>query len=205
MKIIAVGMNYAQHNRELGHTQENREPVIFMKPDSAILKDGKPFFVPDFSHEVHYETEVVVRICRLGKNIAPRFAQRYYDAVTVGIDFTARDLQRKFREAGNPWELCKGFDNSAAIGTFISLEQAGGDLQNLDFHLDIDGCEVQRGNTADMLFKIDEIIAYVCRFMTLKIGDLLLTGTPAGVGPVSVGQHLQGYLGEEKLLDFHIR
>ena len=137
--------------------------------------------------------------------IAPRFAHRYYDAVTVGIDFTARDLQRKFREAGNPWELCKGFDNSAAIGTFISLEQAGGDLQNLDFHLDIDGCEVQRGNTADMLFKIDDIIAYVSRFMTLKIGDLLFTGTPAGVGPVSVGQHLQGYLGEEKLLDFHIR
>ena len=205
MKIIAVGMNYAQHNKELGHTQENREPVIFMKPDSAILKDGKPFFVPDFSHEVHYETEVVVRICRLGKNIAHRFAHRYYDAVTVGIDFTARDLQRKFREAGNPWELCKGFDNSAAIGTFISLEQAGGDLQNLDFHLDIDGCEVQRGNTTDMLFKIDDIIAYVSRFMTLKIGDLLLTGTPAGVGPVSVGQHLQGYLGEEKLLDFHIR
>ena len=205
MKIIAVGMNYAQHNKELGHTQENREPVIFMKPDSAILKDGKPFFVPDFSHEVHYETEVVVRICRLGKNIAPRFAHRYYDAVTVGIDFTARDLQRKFREAGNPWELCKGFDNSAAIGTFISLEQAGGDLQNLDFHLDIDGCEVQRGNTADMLFKIDDIIAYVSRFMTLKIGDLLFTGTPAGEGPVSVGQHLQGYLGGEKLLDFHIR
>lgn len=205
MKIIAVGMNYAQHNKELGHTQENREPVIFMKPDSAILKDGKPFFVPDFSHEVHYETEVVVRICRLGKNIAPRFAHRYYDTVTVGIDFTARDLQRKFREAGNPWELCKGFDNSAAIGTFISLEQAGGDLQNLDFHLDIDGCEVQRGNTADMLFKIDDIIAYVSRFMTLKIGDLLFTGTPAGVGPVSVGQHLQGYLGGEKLLDFHIR
>lgn len=205
MKIIAVGMNYAQHNKELGHTQENREPVIFMKPDSAILKDGKPFFVPDFSHEVHYETEVVVRICRLGKNIAPRFAHRYYDAVTVGIDFTARDLQRKFREAGNPWELCKGFDNSAAIGTFISLEQAGGDLQNLDFHLDIDGCEVQRGNTTDMLFKIDDIIAYVSRFMTLKIGDLLFTGTPAGVGLVSVGQHLQGYLGEEKLLDFHIR
>ena len=205
MKIIAVGMNYARHNEELGHTLENKEPVIFMKPDSAILKDGKPFFIPDFSNEVHYETELVVRINRLGKNIASRFAHRYYDAVTVGIDFTARDLQRKFREAGNPWELCKGFDNSAAIGTFISLEQAGGDLQNLDFHLDIDGCEVQRGNTADMLFKIDDIIAYVSRFMTLKIGDLLFTGTPAGVGPVSVGQHLQGYLGEEKLLDFHIR
>lgn len=205
MKIIAVGMNYARHNEELGHTQIDQEPVIFMKPDSAILKDGKPFFVPDFSNEVHYETEVVVRICRLGKNIAPRFAHRYYDAVTVGIDFTARDLQRKFREAGNPWELCKGFDNSAAIGTFISPEQAGGDLQKLDFHLDIDGKEVQRGNTADMLFKIDDIIAYVSQFVTLKIGDLLFTGTPVGVGPVSIGQRLQGYLEGEKLLDFYIR
>ena len=205
MKIIAVGMNYALHNKELGHTHENKEPVIFLKSDSAILKDGKPFFIPDFSNEVHYETEVVVRICRLGKNIAPRFAHRYYDAVTVGIDFTARDLQRKFREAGNPWELCKGFDNSAAIGTFVPLEQVGGNVQNLDFHLTIDDKEVQRGHTADMLFRVDEIIAYVSRFMTLKIGDLLFTGTPVGVGPVSIGQHLQGYLGEEKVLDFNIR
>ena len=204
MKIIAVGMNYARHNEELGHTQIDQEPVIFMKPDSAILKDGKPFFVPDFSNEVHYETEVVVRICRLGKNIAPRFAHRYYDAVTVGIDFTARDLQRKFREAGNPWELCKGFDNSAVIGDFVSVNKFK-DIQNLKFHLDIDGNTVQQGNTADMLFKIDDIIAYVSRFMTLKIGDLLFTGTPAGVGPVGIGQHLQGYLGEEKLLDFYIR
>ncbi|KAA5435081.1 fumarylacetoacetate hydrolase family protein, partial [Bacteroides cellulosilyticus] len=156
MKIIAVGMNYALHNKELGHTLVNKEPVIFMKPDSAILKHGKPFFIPDFSDEVHYETEVVVRICRLGKNIAPRFANRYYDAVTVGIDFTARDLQRKFREAGNPWELCKGFDHSAAIGTFVPLEQAGGDLQRLDFRLEIDGKEVQHGNTSDMLFKVEE-------------------------------------------------
>ena len=205
MKIIAVGMNYALHNKELGHTHENMEPVIFLKPDSPILKHGKPFFIPDFSNEVHYETEVVVRICRLGKNIAPRFAHRYYDAVTVGIDFTARDLQRKFREAGNPWELCKGFDNSAAIGTFVPLEQVGGNVQNLDFHLTIDDKEVQRGHTADMLFRVDEIIAYVSRFMTLKIGDLLFTGTPVGVGPVSIGQHLQGYLGEEKVLDFNIR
>ena len=205
MKIIAVGMNYALHNKELGHTHANKEPVIFLKPDSAILKDGKPFFIPDFSNEVHYETEVVVRICRLGKNIAPRFAHRYYDAVTVGIDFTARDLQRKFREAGNPWELCKGFDNSAAIGTFVPLEQVGGNVQNLDFHLTIDDKEVQRSHTSDMLFQVDEIIAYVSRFMTLKIGDLLFTGTPVGVGPVSIGQHLQGYLGEEKVLDFNIR
>lgn len=205
MKIIAVGMNYALHNRELGHTQVNEEPVIFMKPDSALLKEGKPFFLPDFSNEIHYETEVVVRICRLGKHIAPRFAYRYYDAVTVGIDFTARDLQRAFRAAGNPWELSKGFDNSAAIGTFIPLEQLGKGIQQLDFRLDIDGCTVQQGNTADMLFRVDDIIAYVSRFMTLKMGDLLFTGTPAGVGPVSVGQHLQGYLEGEKVLDFHVR
>ena len=206
MKIIAVGMNYRLHCEEL-HAGEPvpEDPVIFMKPDSAILKDGKPFFIPDFCGQVDYETELVVRISRLGKNISERFARRYYDAVTVGIDFTARDLQRKFREAGNPWELCKGFDNSAAIGTFIPLEQAGGDVQNLDFHLTIDDKEVQRGHTADMLFRVDEIIAYVSRFMTLKIGDLLFTGTPVGVGPVSIGQHLQGYLGEEKVLDFHIR
>lgn len=204
MKIIAVGMNYALHSKELGHTVENKEPVIFMKPDSAILKDGKPFFIPDFSNEVHYETELVVRINRLGKNIAPRFANRYYDAVTVGIDFTARDLQRQFREVGNPWELCKGFDSSAAIGTFVSVERFK-DLQALNFRLDIDGQTVQKGHTGDMLFKIDDIIAYVSRFVTLKIGDLLFTGTPVGVGPVSVGQHLEGYLEEEKLLDFHIR
>lgn len=205
MKIIAVGMNYALHNQELGHTQVNSEPVIFMKPDSALLKDGKPFFLPDFSHEIHYETEVVVRICRLGKHIAPRFSHRYYDAVTVGIDFTARDLQRTFRAAGNPWELCKGFDGSAAVGTFLPLEQVGGDVQRLDFHLTIDGREVQHGHTSDMLHRVDDIIAYVSRYMTLKMGDLLFTGTPAGVGPVSVGQHLQGYLGNEKVLDFHVR
>lgn len=204
MKIIAVGMNYAQHNEELGHTEVNMEPVIFMKPDSAILKDGKPFFIPDFSEEVHYETELVVRINRLGKNISSRFAHRYYDAVTVGIDFTARDLQRKFRKSGHPWELCKGFDFSAAIGTFVPVARYG-DVQSLNFYLTVDGKEVQRGCTADMLFKIDDLIAYVSRFVTLKIGDLLFTGTPAGVGPVSVGQHLQGYLEEEKLLDFYIR
>ena len=204
MKIIAIGMNYAAHNEEMRHTRVNTAPVIFMKPDSAILKDGKPFFLPDFSEEIHYETEVVVRINRLGKNIAPRFAHRYYDALTVGIDFTARDLQRKFREAGNPWELCKGFDNSAAIGTFVPVTQFA-DVQQLQFSLQIDGQTVQQGCTANMLFGIDEIIAYVSKFVTLKIGDLLFTGTPSGVGPVSVGQHLQGFLEGEKLLDFHIR
>ena len=205
MKIIAVGMNYVRHNQELGHTAVDEEPVIFLKPDSALLKDGKPFFLPDFSTDLQYETEVVVHICRLGKCIAPRFAHRYYDAVTVGIDFTARDLQSRFRAGGLPWELSKCFDGSAAIGRFMPLEQLGGDVQRLDFRLDIDGCEVQHGHTADMLHRVDDLIAYVSRFMTLKMGDLLFTGTPAGVGPVAIGQHLQGYLGDENVLDFYIR
>ena len=205
MKIIAIGMNYAAHNKELDNTLLTpKKPVIFMKPDSAILKDGKPFFIPDFTQRVDYETELVVRICRLGKHIAPRFAHRYYDAVTVGIDFTARDLQNEFRAEGLPWELCKGFDDSAVLGTFVPTEKFA-DIQDLHFHLDIDGQTVQRGHTADMLFKVDEIIAYVSQFCTLKIGDLLFTGTPVGVGPISVGKHLQGYLEGEKLLDFHVR
>lgn len=205
MKIIAIGMNYQLHCHEL-HAGEAlpQEPVIFMKPDSALLKDGKPFFIPDFSEQVDYETELVVRINRLGKNIAERFAHRYYDAVTVGIDFTARDLQRTYRAEGKPWELCKGFDNSAAIGDWIPVERFK-DIQQLNFHLDIDGKTVQRGYAGDMLFKIDQIIAYVSRFCTLKIGDLLFTGTPVGVGPVQVNNHLEGYLEDEKVLDFYIR
>lgn len=205
MKIIAIGMNYQLHCHEL-HAGEAlpQEPVIFMKPESALLKDGKPFFIPDFSVQVDYETELVVRINRLGKNIAERFAHRYYDAVTVGIDFTARDLQRKYRAEGKPWELCKGFDNSAAIGDWIPVERFK-DIQQLNFHLDIDGKTVQRGYAGDMLFKIDQIIAYVSRFCTLKIGDLLFTGTPVGVGPVQVNNHLEGYLEDEKVLDFYIR
>ena len=205
MKIIAVGMNYAAHNQELHAGMAlPKEPVLFLKPASALLKDGKPFFIPDFSNEIHYETELVVRISRLGKNISERFAHRYYDAVTVGIDFTARDLQRRFREAGNPWELSKGFDNSAVIGTFVPMEYFK-DIQNIRFHLDMDGNTVQRGCTCDMLFTVDRIIAYVSRFMTLKMGDLLYTGTPVGVGPVSIGQHLQGYLEGERVLDFYVR
>ena len=205
MKIIAIGMNYQLHCYEL-HAGEAlpQEPVIFMKPDSALLKDGKPFFIPDFSEQGDYETELVVRINRLGKNIAERFAHRYYDAVTVGIDFTARDLQRKYRAEGKPWELCKGFDNSAAIGDWIPVDRFK-DVQQLNFRLDIDGKTVQRGYAGDMLFKIDQIIAYVSQFCTLKIGDLLFTGTPVGVGPVQVNNHLEGYLENEKVLDFYIR
>lgn len=204
MKIIAVGMNYAAHNKELHHTLELSEPTIFMKPDSSLLKDGKPFFIPDFSSEIHYETEIVVKIDRLGKNIAERFAHRYYNEITVGIDFTARDLQSKLRANGLPWEISKAFDNSAAIGDFIPVSRVE-DVDAIPFHLDINGNKVQEGNTRDMLFPIDKIIAYVSRFFTLKIGDLIYTGTPVGVGPVKIGDQLQGYVGNEKLLDFFVR
>ena len=178
MKIIAIGMNYPLHCKEL-HAGEPlpQEPVIFIRADSALPK-GQQVFYSDFCQQVDYETELVVRINRLGKNISERFAHRYYDAVTVGIDFTARDLQRKFRAEGKPWELCKGFDNSAAIGDWVPVEKFA-DIQHINFHLDIDGKTVQQGNTQDMLFKVDQIIAYVSQFCTLKIGDMLFTGTIA--------------------------
>ena len=204
MKIIAVGMNYAAHNKELNHTLTLSEPTIFMKADSSLLKDGKAFFIPDFTQELHHEAEIVVRIDRLGKNIAERFAHRYYHEVTVGIDFTARDLQRQLREKGLPWEISKAFDNSAVVGTFVPLEEVG-DINRLPFHLDINGETRQAGNTEQLLFSVDRIVAYVSRFFTLKIGDLIYTGTPCGVGPVQIGDHLQGYIGERKLLDFYVR
>lgn len=204
MKIIAVGMNYATHNKEMRHSLELTEPVIFMKSDSSLLKDGKPFFIPDFSSEIEYETEIVVKIDRLGKNIEERFAHRYYNEVTVGIDFTARDLQRRLRQGGMPWELSKAFDNSAAVGEFLPLGEAG-DVQALPFHLDINGETVQEGCSADMLFPVDRIVAFVSRFFTLKMGDLIYTGTPAGVGPVRIDDHLEGYIGPRKLLDFYVR
>jgi 2-keto-4-pentenoate hydratase/2-oxohepta-3-ene-1,7-dioic acid hydratase in catechol pathway len=204
VKIIAAGMNYASHNKELHHSLITSEPVIFIKPDSALLKDGKPFFIPDFSSDVHYEAEVVVRINRIGKNIAEPFAHRYYGEVTIGIDFTARDLQADLRKGGLPWEMAKGFDGSAVVGRFVPLSEAG-NIRALDFHLDIDGRTVQHGNTTDMLFPVDRLIAWSSRFFTLKMGDLLYTGTPAGVGAIRIGNHLEGYLGHRKLLDFYAR
>lgn len=204
MKIIAVGMNYSEHNKELNHTLELKEPTIFMKSDSSILKDGKPFYIPDFSNEIHYETEVVVKISRLGKNIAERFAHRYYEEVTVGIDFTARDLQNKLRAEGLPWEISKAFDHSAVLGTFIPVTELA-NISQTSFHLDINDKMVQQGNTKDMLFSIDQIIAYVSKFFTLKIGDLIYTGTPVGVGPVHIGDRLTGYLEDKKLLDFQVK
>jgi 2-keto-4-pentenoate hydratase/2-oxohepta-3-ene-1,7-dioic acid hydratase in catechol pathway len=204
MKIIAVGKNYAEHALEFDGTVEKPAvPMIFMKPDSAIIKNGKHFYVPDFLGRVDYEAEIVVRINKLGKSIPARFAYRYYDAITVGIDFTARDMQRAFIEAGAPWELSKGFDGSAVLGEFRPVELYN--INDVPFSLTIDDKTVQSASTAQMLFKVDEIIAYISRFCTLKTGDLIFTGTPAGSGPVAIGTHLKGFIGEEKVLDFHVR
>ncbi|MBE6299920.1 MAG: fumarylacetoacetate hydrolase family protein [Bacteroidales bacterium] len=203
MKIFAVGWNYNSHNKEMDNTLVLNEPVIFLKPESAILKDGKPFFYPDWSSQIEYEAEIVVRIDRLGKNIQSKFAYRYYNSYTIGIDFTARDYQAKARANGNPWDISKGFDGSAVVGDFIPTN--GEKLGEKEFYLNINGNEVQRGNSKDMIFSIDDIVAYVSKFYTLKKGDLIYTGTPSGVGGVKIGDRLEGFIGDEKLLDFHVR
>lgn len=205
MKIFAVGMNYAQHNKELDGTLYKPEtPVIFTKADSALLKDRKPFFIPDNLGQIDYEAELVVRICKLGKTVPERFAHRYYDAVTVGIDFTARELQKKLREAGQPWDLCKGFDGAAALGEWVSKEKFR-DVQAMLFHLDINGQTVQEGRTSDMIFSIDHIVSYISQFFTLKTGDIIYTGTPVGVGPVHIDDHLEGYVEDRKVLEFNCK
>ena len=181
-------MNYAEHNKELhGTLYKTEDPVIFTKADSALLTNGRPFFIPDFTQRCDYETELVVRICRLGRSIPQRFAHRYYDAVTVGIDFTARDLQQQLTAKGHPWELCKGFDGSAVVGRFVH------------------GQTVQRGHTADMLRPVDELVSFISQFFTLKTGDLLYTGTPVGVGPVHENDHLCGWLEDQQLLEFNVK
>lgn len=205
MKIFAVGMNYAQHNKELDGTLYKPEtPVIFTKADSALLKDRKPFFIPDHLGQIDYEAELVVRICKLGKTVPERFAHRYYDAVTVGIDFTARELQNKLREAGQPWDLCKGFDGAAALGEWVSKEKFR-DVQAMHFHLDINGQTVQEGRTSDMIFSIDHIVSYISQFFTLKTGDIIYTGTPVGVGPVHIDDHMEGWVEDRKVLEFNCK
>lgn len=203
MKILAIGQNYIEHNKEL-NSKNPTEPVVFMKPDSALLKSNKPFYLPDFSQELHYETELIVKINRLGKNISQKFASRYYAEIGLGVDFTARDIQRRLKAGGYPWELAKAFDQSAVIGSFLPVAELG-DVQQIDFHLDLNGQTVQKGNSRDMIFPIDELIAYTSRFFTLKIGDILFTGTPVGVGPVKVGDRLEGYIFDRKMFDFKIK
>ena len=203
MKIICIGKNYLKHIQELDR-QRPSEPVFFMKPDSSIIIRNRPFFLPDFSEEIHHEVELIFRICKVGKCIQPRFAHTYYDAIGLGIDFTARDLQRKCVAEGNPWEIAKAFDGSAVISKFVEKEHFG-ELNNLDFHLLLNDQCVQHGNSKDMLFSIDDIICHVSKFMTLKIGDIIFTGTPEGVGKVAINDRLQGFIGDEKFLDFKIK
>jgi 2-keto-4-pentenoate hydratase/2-oxohepta-3-ene-1,7-dioic acid hydratase in catechol pathway len=203
MKIICIGMNYRRHAIEMGRPFPS-EPVVFMKPDSSILKKNKPFFLPDFSSEIHYEVEVVVKISKLGKSISPKFAPRYYDEITTGIDITARDLQTRLSKSMLPWEISKGFDGAAPLGRFIPVTLAG-DTGNLDFRLEINDKIVQQSNTSDMIFGINEIVSYVSGFFTLKTGDLIFTGTPSGVGPLRRNDHLVAYLKDLPLLDFMIK
>jgi acylpyruvate hydrolase len=203
MKIIGIGRNYGEHARELNNPIPV-EPIVFLKPDTALLKDNKPFFYPDFSRDIQHELEIVLKICRVGKNVPENFASRYFEELTVGIDFTARDIQQKSKESGHPWETAKSFDNSAPVGVFIpksSLE----DIHRLNFGLDINEKRVQAGNTADMIFSFDYLISYVSRFFTLQMGDMIFTGTPAGVGPVKPGDRLIADIEGKVLLDFEVK
>lgn len=203
MKIIAIGRNYAEHAKELNNPVPTI-PVIFMKPDTALLKDNKPFYHPEFSSDIHHEIELVLKISKEGKHVAEKFASNYFDEIALGVDFTARDIQQKHKEKGLPWELAKAFDNSAPVSKFLPKSKFQ-DLTNLNFKLDINGHTVQSGNTRDLLFSFEKIISFVSQYITLKKGDLIYTGTPQGVGKVNIGDHLAGYLEEDKLLDFYIR
>lgn len=203
MKIICIGRNYANHAKEM-NASVPEVPMFFMKPDTAILPKRTPFYYPNFTNNLHFECEVVIRISKLGKNIDEKFAHEYYQEFGLGIDFTARDLQEKCKEKGHPWEIAKSFEYSAPISEKF-LSKADYDLNNLHFTLKKNGDTVQDGNTLDMLFSIDRLIAYVSQFMTLKIGDLLFTGTPAGVGPVAIGDHLEGFVEGKKLLNLKIK
>ena len=214
MKIFGIGMNYAAHNKELQNSLLNIEddsaqrsqPVVFTKADSALLTDGRPFFIPSYTKRCEYETELCVRINHLGRSIPERFAHRYYDEVGLGIDFTARDVQRAAAEAGEPWEMAKAFDHSAAISPeFVKLSELGGDVQNLRFEMMLNGEVRQSASTSQMIFTVDQLISHISQFVTLKIGDLIYTGTPVGVGEVKEGDELTATLEGRKLLDFDIR
>lgn len=203
MKIIAIGRNYAEHAKELNNPVPTT-PVIFMKPETAILKDNKPFYHPDFSEDIHHEIEIVLKVSKEGKHISEKFAAGYYEEIGLGVDFTARDIQSKHKEKGLPWELAKAFDGSAPISAFVPKAKFA-DIYNINFKLDINGETRQQGNTSNLLFSFESIIAFVSRYITLKKGDLIFTGTPAGVGKVAVGDRLEGYLEGEKMLDFEVK
>ena len=204
MKIICIGLNYANHVKEMKSFATDAEPVFFMKPDTALVIDNKPFYYPAFSKEVHHEVEVVLKISKTGKHIDADFAKNYYDEIGIGIDFTARDLQAKCKEKGHPWEKAKAFDSSAPIGKFLPKKEFP-DINNINFHLNINGTTVQKGNTSSLLTSFDKIIAHVSTFVTLRQGDLIFTGTPEGVGPVKIGDKLEAFIEDKKLLVFEVK
>ncbi|GAA4008301.1 fumarylacetoacetate hydrolase family protein [Hymenobacter fastidiosus] len=204
MKIICIGRNYADHIAELRNETPDA-PVIFLKPDTALLQRNQPFFYPDFSRDIHHEIELVLRVSKNGKNIDEKFAPTYFDAIGLGIDFTARDLQSQLKSKGLPWELAKGFDGSAPLGTTFKPVADFADLANINFHLEVNGEVKQRGNSGLMLHPFAAIISYVSRFITLKMGDLIFTGTPSGVGPVQIGDQLTGFIEGEKILDLAVK
>ena len=203
MKIICIGRNYVDHARELKNPLPEK-PVFFLKPDSAIIRKNQPFFYPDFSDEIHHEVEILLKINRLGRNIEKQFASRYFDEIGIGIDFTARDLQNQAKSKGLPWEIAKAFDGAAPISSFIKISDIQ-DINNLPFSLDINGTTVQQGNTKDMIFNFNSIISYVSQFMTLKIGDIIFTGTPAGVSRVKINDRLQAKINDRVMLDFLVK
>jgi 2-keto-4-pentenoate hydratase/2-oxohepta-3-ene-1,7-dioic acid hydratase in catechol pathway len=204
MKIICIGRNFSEHAKELGNETPN-DPVVFCKPDTALLRNNDPFFIPDFSNDIHHEVELVIKINRVGKNIQPKFASKYFDEIGLGIDFTARDLQSKLRTNGLPWEISKAFDSSAVISKKFINKSALGDLSNLDFSLTIDDQLVQKGSTNEMVFSFEDLICFVSKFFTLKIGDLIYTGTPAGVAPVKINDRLKGFIQEQQMFDFKVK
>ena len=203
MKIICIGRNYAAHIEELKN-EKGREPVVFMKPDTAVLKNNAPFYLPDFSTDVHHETEILLQLCKAGKHIEEEFAHKYYDRIGLGIDFTARDLQSKLKEKGRPWEIAKGFDGSAPISGFFPKTDFP-NINDLNFNLLVNGDLRQNGNTSLMLFNFDYIISYVSKFFSLKVGDIIFTGTPAGVAPVKIGDRLEGFIEDRKMFDFKVK
>ena len=202
MKIICVGKNYLKHIDELNSSKED-EPVIFLKPDTSIIQKNQPFFIPEFSNEIHYEIEIILKFNRLGKHIEPKFSNKYFNQISLGIDFTARDFQNKFKDRGLPWDISKGFDNSALIGDWKSIKTY--DLDNINFRLEKNGKIVQQSNSKNMIWKIDELIAYASKYFTIKIGDIMFTGTPEGVGVVSEDDVLEGFLGDEKVFSVKIK
>ncbi|MGJ3235436.1 fumarylacetoacetate hydrolase family protein [Marivirga sp.] len=203
MKILAIGRNYGDHIKELENERPD-EPVIFTKPDTAILKNNEPFYYPSYSHDIHHEVELVVRICKEGKFVQAAHAHKYYDKIGLGIDFTARDLQSKAKEKGLPWAIAKGFNGSAPISNWLDKSEFE-NIQNINFSLKVNDQLKQEGNSSLMLFSIDYIIAYLSQFFTLKTGDIIFTGTPKGVGPVAIGDRLEGYIENQKLLDFEVK